>query len=772
MIGIVMSEPSDKPESNDLKLSSKIGEIPGQGKRRVELFGRLEISTVGDLIRHLPMRYEFETAEGPISELTLETLGSTRGMVVAARVVQGRGGPMKSRFEVTLKDFSGTLSLTWFNAGYLQKKISPGMELRVQGKVKAFNGYPQIVNAAWQVVDPEEVVQKGKDRFKPIYPATEDLPSGKIERVMMDVLPKVLGQVQDPLPEGLRVERAMPTLSEAFRMAHMPANEDEAKAARRRFAFNELLVLQLGIAIKRHFNRTQLEASKLGWNAAMDAHIRERFPFALTEDQEGVVKEIIGDLQSEIPMNRLLQGDVGSGKTIVALYAMLMAVANRKQGAIMVPTELLAEQHYASISRILKGSNVRVALLTSGAVATTGVKKAQVLEDVKRGRVDIVIGTQALLTETVGFKELAVVVIDEQHRFGVLQRAAIRDRSRVETPGGSGESSVESRGASVGREEIVSGGASGATSEKANRNQSPLRRGQAMPVKLAHSPHYLVMTATPIPRTLSMTIFGDLDVSTIKHLPPGRQPVATRAVGTDKSDDVYRYVAQRVADGEQAYVVLPAIDENTDEGAKQLKNVTSHLKLLKQKYFADKVVEAVHGQLSQEERERVMSAFRAGTVDVLVATTVIEVGVDVPKATMIVIEHAERFGLAQLHQLRGRVGRGPSKRKSLCVLIGDPVTPESDARLKAMVATTDGFKIAENDLEIRGMGDFFGTRQHGLPPLKVAKIPEDMDLLLTARRDAENIVKADPQLRAPELGLLRRVLIQQHGEALGLIDVA
>jgi ATP-dependent DNA helicase RecG len=768
MIGGVMGETTDKAGAGELRLSSKIGEIPGQGKKRVELFGRLEIYTVGDLIRHLPMRYEFEAAEGPIAELTLETIGSTRGTVVASRVAPGPGGPRKARFEVTLKDFSGTLSLTWFNAGYLREKIKPGMELRVQGKVKAFNGYPQIVNAVWEVIEADDVREKSKDRFKPVYPATEDLPSGKIERVIMDVLPRVLGQVQDPLPETLRAERAMPTLADAFRMAHMPAHEDEAKAARRRFAFNELLVLQLGIAIKRHFNRTQLEASKLGWSAAIDAHIRERFPFALTEDQEAVVKEIIGDLQSEVPMNRLLQGDVGSGKTIVALYAMLMAVANRKQGAIMVPTELLAEQHYASISRILKGSSVRVALLTSGAEATTGAKKAQVLEDVRRGRVDIVIGTQALLTSTVGFKELAVVVIDEQHRFGVLQRAAIRDRSRVET---SGEPDLMA-GVEGERTEHPHPSPPPEGEGVKRKNQSPLRRGQAMPAKLAHSPHYLVMTATPIPRTLSMTIFGDLDVSTIKHLPPGRQPVATRAVGTEKSEDVYRYVAQRVADGEQAYVVLPAIDENTDEGAKQLKNVTSHIKLLRQKYFADKVVEAVHGQLSQEERERVMSAFRAGTVDVLVATTVIEVGVDVPKATMIVIEHAERFGLAQLHQLRGRVGRGPSKRKSLCVLIGDPVTPESDARLKAMVSTTDGFKIAENDLEIRGMGDFFGTRQHGMPPLKVAKIPEDMDLLLTARRDAETIVKGDPQLRAPELGLLRRVLIQQHGEALGLIDVA
>ncbi len=762
-----MSEPTEKPKPTDLKLSSKITEIPGQGKRRVELFGRLEISTVGDLIRHLPMRYEFEAAEGTIADLTLETIGSTRGVVVASRVVPGRGGPMKSRFEVTLKDFSGTLSLTWFNASYLKGKISPGMELRVQGKVKAFNGYPQIVNAAWQVVDPEEELEKAKDRYKPVYPATEDLPSGKIERVIMDVLPQVLGQVQDPLPESLRVARAMPTLAEAFRMAHMPAHEDEAKAARRRFAFNELLVLQLGIAIKRHFNRTQLEASRLGWSEAIDVHIRQRFPFALTPDQESVVKEIVKDLQSNIPMNRLLQGDVGSGKTIVALYAMLMAVANRKQGAIMVPTELLAEQHYASMSRMLKGSNVRVALLTSGAEATTGVKKAQVLDDARRGRVDIVIGTQALLTDTVGFRELAVVVIDEQHRFGVLQRAAIRDRSKVESEEDL-LTGVEKSASDDGPQPSPSPEGEGVR----NKSQSPLKRGQAVVTKLAHSPHYLVMTATPIPRTLSMTIFGDLDVSTIKHLPPGRQPVATRAVGTDKSDDVYRYVAQRVADGEQAYVVLPAIDENGEEGVKQLKNVTTHLKLLKQKYFADKVVEAVHGQLSQEERERVMSAFRAGTVDVLVATTVIEVGVDVPKATMIVIEHAERFGLAQLHQLRGRVGRGPSQRKSLCVLIGDAVTPESSARLAAMVATTDGFKIAENDLEIRGMGDFFGTRQHGLPPLKVAKIPEDMDLLLTARRDAEDIVKDDPQLRAPELALLRRVLIQQHGEALGLIDVA
>jgi len=540
----------------------------------------------------------------------------------------------------------------------------------------------------------------------------------------------------------------MAPLPEAFRMAHQPKNQDEAGAARRRLAFNELLLLQLGIALKRKYNQTQLAAPALRWSVAIDRHIRDRFPFELTPSQNQAIAQITADLQRVQPMNRLVQGDVGSGKTVVGLYALLLAVANRKQGALMAPTELLAEQHCLSICTMLKDANVRVALLSGGQSTAGSTGRAAVLSGIQRGQYDIVVGTQALLTESVVFGQLAVVVIDEQHRFGVLQRAAFRAR----------QDSSHDRSPVAGR--------------------SPLARQP--------SPHCLVMTATPIPRTLSLTVFGDLDVSTMTGSPPGRTPVTSRLVKPDQTDQVYNHLAQRIQQGEQAYVVVPWIDTddtpphpaNDDDApldrptaAQQLKGVRAHARLLAKQYLAGHTVAVIHGQLKRQTRTSIMDRFRRGKIDCLVATTVIEVGVDVPNATVMVIEHAERFGLAQLHQLRGRIGRGADGKKSLCVFVADPVTDEAAQRLKAIASTNDGFKIAEHDLAIRGMGDFFGTRQHGMPPLRVARIPGDMDLLHLARRDAQAMVDTDPSLSDPSRRLLRQVLIQQYGDTLGLIDV-
>jgi len=695
----------------DIRPSTPVAALEGVGKARAAKLNRLGIATVGDLIRHLPMRYERQFAEGAIEDLTLDQVCTARGHVVAARYVQGR----KGRFEVTLQDHSGTLNLSWFNAGYLRSRIHAGMVLRVQGKVGAFNGYPQIVNPRWEVLDESEKPVEARDeRLRPVYPATEDLTSLTLEQLISRVLPEVIDQLTDPLPPALIKAHNMPVLADAFRMAHSPEHEEEAGAARRRLAFNELLLMQIGIAIKKHYNRTTLKSPALPWNKAIDEHIRKLFGFELTDAQNKVVAEIAADLQRSHPMNRLLQGDVGAGKTVVALYALLMAVFDRTQAALMAPTELLAEQHFLSISRMLEGSNVRLLLLTKGTP-----NRAEVERQIEAGEVDIVIGTQALLTESVRFSNLALVVVDEQHRFGVLQRAAFRGRGGEEH----------------------------------------------------RSPHYLVMTATPIPRTLSLTIFGDLDVSTITALPPGRTPIVTRVVPPENSDNVYRYMAEQVEKGRQAYVVVPTIDESGAERTAHLKNVTAHVKLLQDKYCQGQKVVAIHGRLKRDSRESIMTRFRAGKIDVLVATTVIEVGVDVPNATMMVVEHAERFGLAQLHQLRGRIGRGSHGHRSVCAFIAAPETEEATNRMKAIGSTNDGFRIAEHDLEIRGMGDFFGTRQHGLPPLRVARIPQDMDLLQLSKRDAEDVVAADPNLAKPEHLLLRKVLIQQYGDTLGLIDV-
>ena len=720
---LVMTEPAAKEH---LRLSAPVTELPGVGQRRAQLLNRLEIHTLNDLLRHLPMRYERESAEDAIAHLPAETNTSARGTITAARWVPGRAGK-KGRFEAALEDDTGRLHLVWFNAGYLRDRMRAGMVVRVQGKTRRFNDYLQMVNPRWEVLSEPEQTPRRDEQLRPVYPATEELPSRIVERLIGEALPRVTPGLRDPLPAALLEHHAMPDLASAYQMVHQPNDEEQAASARRRLAFNELLLLQLGIQMKRAYVQEKLEAPALRYNDAIDEHIRARFPFELTRAQQRVMRQIADDLARAIPMNRMLQGDVGAGKTVVALFAMLVAVANRKQAALMAPTELLAEQHFGSISRMLEGANVRLALLTGSTPAPGSGERRELLEQIGRGEIDLVIGTHALLGQAGTFHDLALLVIDEQHRFGVQQRAAFRASSSEEQAG------------------------------------TPAQRQRV--------PHHLIMTATPIPRTLSLTIFGDLDVSTLDELPPGRTPITNRVVGPDMTDRVYGYLRQRLERGEQAYVVVPAIDPSGDESSAQLRNVRDLARRLQDR-FADRFrVAAVHGRLKRSTRERLMDRFRRGEVHVLVATTVIEVGVDVPNATVMIIEHAERFGLAQLHQLRGRIGRGTDGRASLCVFIGEPSNETAQHRLDAIGSTNDGFKVAELDLQIRGMGEFFGTRQAGLPPLRVASIPDDMDLLNLARRDAADLIEADSWLQREEHALLRRVLLRQYGEALGLIDV-
>jgi ATP-dependent DNA helicase RecG len=443
----------------------------------------------------------------------------------------------------------------------------------------------------------------------------------------------------------------------------------------------------------------------------IDHRIRKRFPFILTEDQESVIGEVVADMSEEIPMNRLLQGDVGSGKTVVALYAALVAVANKCQAAIMAPTEILARQHFESIERFLKGSRVRRELIVGG---LTGKKRAAVLERIKNGEVDIVVGTIALIQEDIDFTALGLVVIDEQHKFGVHQRAG-------------------------------------------------LRKGR--------SPHCLVMTATPIPRTLAMTAFGDLDVSVIKHSPPGRGEVITRWVQPPNRNDAMEFIRQRLKAKKQAYFVYPRIDSenNIDSEKTDIKAAVDEYHYLKEKVFSSFRVWLLHGQMPSQEKSRIMADFRAGKIDVLVSTVVIEVGVDVPNATIMVIENANRFGLAQLHQLRGRIGRGQSK--SYCLLFAETEDETAISRLQIMTRSRDGFEIAEHDLKLRGPGELFSARQHGLPDLKIANIVDDFELLNLARRDAFSAISCDPTLTRPEHLILRREIIKRFGDKLGLVDV-
>ena len=709
---------------------SPVKVLTGVGPARLKMLHRLGIHTLADLIRHLPARYEDESAEGAIRDLITDnkTVGSARGVIEATRWQAGQYG-RKGRFMANLKDDTGTLSLVWFNAGYLREKLFVGHTLRVQGKCKTFNGYPQMANPKWELLTEEQAqTQPGRGaRLRPVYPTTEGLSALVLEGLINEALDHVLPMLEDPLPNELTAAHNMPTLAEAFRLIHQPREADDHKSARRRLAYNELLLLQLGIAMKRAYVKRKQVAPALPANEAVDEHIRQRFPFELTGAQNKVIAEIAADLAKDEPMNRLVQGDVGSGKTVVALYAMLLAVAAKKQAALMAPTELLAEQHHRLIGAMLEGTNVRLRLMTGSQSAAGSKEREALLDEIATGAADIIIGTQALVTETVKFHDLAVAVVDEQHRFGVMQKARLKETDDLDKQG---------------------------------------RR---------RVPHHLVMTATPIPRTLSLTIFGDLDVSTITGKPPGRVPAQNRVVGDDKAPEVYNYLKTRLARGEQAYVVVPMIDSSGDEGegnnAAGLRNVTDTAKMLRKVLGDEHKVAEVHGRLPRDEREAIMAGFRSGASHVLVATTVIEVGVDVPNASVMIIEHAERFGLAQLHQLRGRIGRGASTRRPLCVFISEPTTDDALARMDAIASTNDGFKIAELDLQIRGMGDFFGTRQSGMPPLRVAQIPDDIDLLKLAHLDAARMIEADWQLTQPEHTQLYRVVYQQYGEALGLIDV-
>ncbi len=696
-----------------ISLRTNIAAVPGVGARQADGFRRLGFRCVADLLRHIPLRYEHELPEQTIAD-ALALLGpgarseatvALAGEIGSLRSVGGR----RSRIDATLEDETGTIRLIWFNSPWIRERLHPGLSVRVLGKARRRNDELSLVNPRWQLVDPDEPAPPRPERYRPIYPASESVPSERIEAAVEAVLDSVLEVLEDHLHADYRRRAALPTLAEAYRMVHRPDDLDEAARGRRRLAFDELLLLQIGVMLKRHHRRS-LPAVALKHNAAIDAHITARFPFELTHGQRAAVDDIAADLQGPRPMNRLLQGDVGAGKTVVALYAMLMAVASRHQAALMAPTELLAEQHHASISGMLRGGRVSIDLLTG---SQKPAERQAILERLTAGEIDVLIGTHALLTETVEFRSLAVVVIDEQHRFGVHQRARLRAK-------GSDPRSI---------------------------------------------PHTLVMTATPIPRTLSLTVFGDLDVSTIRGLPPGRKPVITRLVDPSQAGGVYDDVAKQIKAGRQAYIVVPVIDES-DRG---LTDVGSHLQRLTDGPLAGCRLAALHGRLDRQEREDVVSRFRAGEIDALVATTVIEVGVDVPNASIIVIEHADRFGLAQLHQLRGRVGR--STQRSLCVLIAEPLTDEARARLETVVGTNDGFQIAEKDLEIRGPGELFGARQSGLAPFLVAELPRDLALLQMARRDARAWIEENPTLAGERDALLKRRLLKAHGEALGLGDV-
>lgn len=685
----VLKHTSAKPTAGATSLNDRVQYLPGVGPKRAETFARIGIHTVGDLLEYFPFRHErqeFRTIEHLEEGITATVVGR---IAAVARKVGRRGVTIRAM----LIDNTGRCGLSWFNAPWMADKIEKGSIVQVTGRVGTYGHLAELANPRLAVLDQDAppVDESKPAKLEPVYPATAELPVRVIRKLILENLDRWLPLVQEPFAEEFRRERGLPARAWSIATMHRPEDEAAVEKARRRLAYEELLLMQLAVTMARHQRRSGPVAPVLQSSRPIDERIRRRFPFRLTKGQERAISEIVGDLKNDRPMNRLVQGDVGCGKTVVALHAGLVAVANHHQFAIMAPTELLAQQHYRSVCRYLEGSRVRHGLFVGGLPAA---RRREMLKAIEEGEMDLVVGTHALIQSDVRFAKLGLVVVDEQHRFGVRQRAEIRSKGPA--------------------------------------------------------PHYLVMTATPIPRTLAMTVFGDLDVTTIDDLPPGRSPVATRIVAPAEQARAWAFVRSRLAAGEQAYIVYPLIDESDKVEARA---ATTECRRLAQQVFSGYPVGLLHGRLEGEERERVMADFIAGRTKALVATTVVEVGVDVANATCMVIEHAERYGLLQLHQLRGRVGRG--RAKGYCLLMTSSAGSADGERLGVLAQTTDGFRIAEEDLRLRGPGELLGTRQHGLPELRVADLIGDGALLRMAQRDAGRIIGDDPDLSRPAHGGLR-----------------
>lgn len=698
--------------SNDLL--SPVQYVKGIGPQRARLLDRLGIKTVRDALFYLPHRYEDRSSIKKIALLRPEEINTVTGKILKADVIiPNPRRPKLKIFELAVSDGSGLLRAKWFNQTYLKKIFKHGQEVVLYGTVKYDywgTGF-EMINPEYEILDdPDDKYNPSAScihtgRITPIYRSTEGLSQKQLRNIMYSVINNSVSAISDPMPSDIIKKYNLPDLQESISNVHFPSPASSLDDLNRgtspfhqRLAFDELFTLQLGLAaIKKG------EVLEKGIAFSPDGRLINRLlnklPFKLTGAQERVFKDILKDMQSSAPMNRLIQGDVGSGKTIVALMSMLAAVECGYQSALMAPTEILAEQHYINIHSLVKDLGLNIHLLTGSSKnrlrlsqsSNASLSSTSILNSGMDA--DIVIGTHALIQEGVSFKKLGLIVIDEQHRFGVMQRATLKKKGRMVIP------------------------------------------------------DTLIMTATPIPRTLAMTLYGDLDYSVIDELPPNRSPIITKLFFEKNKNQIYSLIEEETKKGRQAYVVYPVIEESekTDlksaiTGAERLQKIFPHLK-----------VDLIHGRMKSVEREEVMREFKNGNIHILVSTTVIEVGVDVPNATLMVIIHAERFGLAQLHQLRGRVGRGSNQ--SHCILLSYGGSEDARKRLEVMVETTDGFRIAEEDLNIRGPGEFFGTRQSGIPDLKVANLLRDAKILEIARKEAFSLIKRDstltgyPQLR-------------------------
>ena len=666
------------------RLTDPVTILKGVGPTKAKQFAQLNIHTLGDLICHFPRGYEDRTKLVPIEKLEVDTPACFKAMVMnTPKTAHIRKGLDITRVQVA--DTTGRLNLTFFNSKFVSEQLHYGKEYIFYGAVSGdFIGY-NMTNPAFEALDSQPVTTR---RVLPIYPLTAGLSNAAMLKAVRQAL-EICDPPEEIIPEDVRQRYGILPAERAYYAIHEPSSMAEAELAKKRLIFEEFFVFSAGLSLMRA-NRAEKKTEPYTNINLMPFHLA--LPFSLTGAQNRAISDIMEDFRKGAPMNRLVQGDVGSGKTMVAAAAAYVAAKNGKQSALMAPTEILAEQHYHSMNKLFSPMGIRVALLTGSMKAK---EKREVRESIQAGNVDLVVGTHALITDSTVFQDLGLVIADEQHRFGVAQRSKL--------------------------------------SAKGN------------------DPHLLVMSATPIPRTLALLMYGDLDVSILDELPPGREAVDTFLVGESYRARINAFIRKQVAEGHQCFVVCPAVEENEDLG---IKAATVWAETLQQTVFPDLRIALLHGQMKGAEKEEAMASFARGEADVMVATTVIEVGVDVPNATLMVIEDADRFGLSQLHQLRGRVGRG--KAKSYCILTSHNKNQETLQRLKALCKTTDGFKIAEEDLKLRGPGDFFGSRQSGLPTFRVANLSYDLQTLKDAQAASAQWIDASGTSDLPEAVALRQ----------------